>query len=224
MKERRSLIVSLVLFVLLIIAVIFVLYQKGMLNVVKRDVTIVEDETSGDVVDWVSAPKNGEFEQPEGFAEERQITDEYGGKSMSEISVGEGSSKLDLLLANNDDEIKEAAERLIEVVDKGKYKCAIDWSDYDISSSEYYVLLSIVGKMFEDKLNGSSDTYRVIVSQPTEEQLEAAGVPVLFDISVDGYLTIYCDVILQNLKNNTEVEELKAFTVYYEQNVLVFKE
>ena len=106
MKERRSLIVSLVLFILLIIAVIFVLYQKGMLNVAKRDVTIVEDETSGDVVDWVSAPKNGEFEQPEGFAEERQITDEYGGKFMSEISVGEGSSKLDLLLANSDDEIR----------------------------------------------------------------------------------------------------------------------
>lgn len=224
MKERRSLIVSLVLFILLVLAVIFVLYQKGVFSIIKEDSNLIVDETDEDVVDWVSAPKNGEFEQPEGFAEERQITDEYGGKSMSEISVGEGSSKLDLLLANSDDEVKEAAERLIEVVDKGKYICAIDWSDYEISSSEYYVLLSVVGKMFEDKLNGSTNTYRVIVSQPTEEQLEAAGVPVLFDISVDGYLTIYCDVILQNLKNNTEVEELRAFTVYYEQNVLMFKE
>lgn len=219
--KKKSWITTLILVVILILAICFIYIQKRNDNISSGQQQVSDNS----MIDWVPAPKNGEFKQPEGLGVERQITDDNAEKkAMASLNVSGGSNKNPLMLAIDDDDVKEAAESLVEVVDKGKYRCAIDWSDYDISDSDYFVLLSLIGQMYEDKLNENSTRYSVIVKAPTVEQLEEAGIPVMLDIDADGYLTMYCDITTQDLVSKTEVEEILAFTVYYEGDILAFKE
>ena len=44
-----------------------------------------------------------------------------------------------------------------------------------------------------------------------------------FDVDEEGYLTLWADIITRDSVFNTEVEEIKSFTLYYTGNVLTFK-
>ena len=224
MRDKKSFVVSCILVVVLVGASLFIVMQKRILNSINASKDDTGIEINSNIIEWVLPPKDGEFEQPEGMGIERQITDIDAYSGMASIKLSGGNGKNQLTLVNNDDEVIIAAEQLVEVVDKGKYKCSIDWYEYEISTTDYYVLLSLVGKMYEDKLNENTDNYIVITNQPTMEQLQEVNIPVFFDIDKEGYLTLYCDIITQDKSNNTEVEEIKAFTVYYEGDILTFKE
>lgn len=225
-KKRISNILTVVLLIILVAVLCFIFLQRKELQETFEQDTDIVSSTDAGIVDWIAAPKQNDIEQPDGFGVERQIVQNETENTVTLDSIsGDGFSvEKSFVLAVNDDEVKQAMESLVEVTDDGKYKCAIDWSDYDISSSDYYVLLSLVGKLYEDKINNGSNDYTVIIKQPTVEQMEEVGIPVLFDIDVDGYLTMYCNVITQNNSTMTEKEELLVFTVYYEGDILTLKE
>lgn len=192
-----------------------------------------EIELNQNITEWVSAPKEGEYLQPEGFGVERELTDftsntvgeeESKSSGMASIQMDESSTGNRLDVLGQDRSVLEDIETNIDINEEGEYTSEINWSDYDISTSEYYVLLAIAGKIYEDELNtNAKGRYRVICRQPTIEQMEEANIPVLFDIDLEGYLVLYCDVITQDLQNEIEVEDMMMFTLYYEEDVLTFK-
>lgn len=172
-------------------------------------------------------------EQPAGFGVERPISTDLatpsdalpdaGGVGSIDFSGAEVKTITDIKGAFSELEKKLIADKL-EKDTTGKYKCNINWyKNKSISNDEYKALIVATGKMLEDTLNKSGGNYSVIANVPNIDDLNAINVPIMWDIDIDGYLTIWSDVITQDLNAGTEVEEIKAFTLYYDEEYLTFK-
>lgn len=219
MKHKNNWLLSALLIIVLIGISLFIIRENKDI----KEISINKEETTLEVIDWVKPPKDGEYKQPDGMGKKRTISqDSTSNNGMASIKINKNENK-NIITVIDDEKVIEAIEEKVEEVEDGKYRLMIDWYDYDLSSEDYYVLLSIIGEMYKDEVNKDSDNYNIIVKQPNIEDLREIGIPVFFDIDSDGYLTVYCDIITQDIKAGTEIEEIKEFTVYYEGDILTFK-
>lgn len=192
--------------------------------------------------------KVGNIAQPEGFGVERPITDYGTSETQSDVGSvdtgGLGSIKVDPIEDKDPNEqggidpatilgpipqtIKEDVATYIEKDDDEKYRTYVSWTNQErrrFSEENYYIVLIAVSKILEDKLNANDPgRYRVVPSMPNVERLEVAGLYAYWEIDDYGYLSIVGDFITQDLKSQTEVEEVKVYTVYYEGEYLTIKE
>ena len=184
----------------------------------------------------VTETKEAEFEianvasasdaQPSGYGVEREITGELktnnkatgvGGIDFS--GVGEDTFQIIGKLAED----KELIQSMIEKENK-VYTSTINWTYGNISVEQYKALIVACGAMYEDELNnGQGMRYTVEASIPPADSVDEMGIEVLFDVDEEGYLTLWADIITRDSVSNTEVEEIKSFTLYYTGNVLTFK-
>lgn len=224
MNKRK--IENIILCVLVLAAVVVVVLLLPTLNS-EKSINSTEYTEVYETVSTVIA------EQPAGFGVERPISTDLatpsdalpnvGGVGSIDFSGAEVKTITDIKGAFSESEKKLIADKL-EKDTTGKYKCNINWyKNKSISNDEYKALIVATGKMLEDTLNKSGGNYSVIANVPNIDDLNTINVPIMWDIDIDGYLTIWSDVITQDLNAGTEVEEIKAFTLYYDEEYLTFK-
>lgn len=165
--------------------------------------------------------------QPKGYGVEREITGEL--KNNQQSSGGVGSIDFSGVGANTFDIVGKLAEdkdTIMSMIKKENkvYTSSIDWTYGNISVDQYKALIAACGQMYEDELNEEQlGRYTVEANIPPADAVDEMGIEVLFDVDENGYLTLWTDIITRDSRDNSEIEEIKSFTLYYDGNVLTFK-
>lgn len=122
-------------------------------------------------------------------------------------------------LKGEQDEINTYVERK-----EKEYHSTINWTNGDITQVQYDSLLAVCGLITEDKLNESEPgRYTVEAKRPSMDYLTSQGVEVMFDLDDENRMLIWVDLITRDSKEQTEVEEVKLFTMYYEAGTDVIR-
>lgn len=212
------------------------------MQVAESSQTETPEEYKETVADIATVEK---VDQPSGLGVERELTDysqfNIGSVNTADMS-GVGNVQIDAGLASSDhtgqlvmsdikvplsDAQKEDIASYITKDGSGLYSPKVNWArnKNKIDETQYYVLLATVGKMVEDKLNeGNAGRYSVIASMPSMELLNEAGLDVYWTTDDYGFLSIAGDFVIQDLQRQTEVEEIRVYTLYYDGIYLAIKE
>lgn len=166
-----------------------------------------------------------------GYGITREITGELKGatdesaKSLGDLDFDnledDLSNTIQLVgqLKGEQDEINTYVEKK-----EKEYHSTINWTNGDITQVQYDSLLAVCGLITEDKLNESEPgRYTVEAKRPSMDYLESQGVEVMFDLDDENRMLIWVDLITRDSKEQTEVEEVKLFTMYYEAGTDVLR-
>lgn len=101
----------------------------------------------------------------------------------------------------------------------------IDWSDFELTDSEYREMLSIGARLVEIEMN-ESGKYGAVKIQPVipnSEEIKGFTAPIMYIVSEDGILTMNTKLQITNETEGTYKEVLTPVSVYYEGNVVKLK-
>lgn len=134
---------------------------------------------------------------------------------MSNFKSNAGNEQAGGLVVNQDSAIHTKKELTAD----------IDWSDFEITDSEFREMLSIGVRLVEIEMNesGNYGTVKIQPALPNVEELKEFTAPIMYSVSEDGILTMNAKLQITNESESTYKEVLTPISVYYEGNVVKLK-
>lgn len=164
-----------------------------------------------------------------GYGVERPISGELksvsSNKSLGDLDFNdlEAGAKDKLLIVGQLAYESEEINTYLEKKEK-EYHSTIDWTYGNLTNVQYDSLLAVCGLIEEDRLNeNEAGRYTVEAKRPDINYLNAQGIDVMFDLDDENRMLIWVDLITRDSKTETEVEDVKLITVYYEAGTDILK-
>lgn len=177
------------------------------------------------------AVSDDNISQPTGYGVTRPLTKlddgNVPGAGLSGVGDLEFNVDTDLVIRGSlgAGESAETINSYVKKAEPGKYECYVNWSrSKELSTDMYSTLVATVGMILEDEMNMQSPgRYEVIAEDVPVSALIDGSVTAVYEVDEWGFLTIVADVTIRDLQEETEVEELKAYTLYYDDAYLAIR-